>query len=508
MAKTITLVAVGTNQHYSEPNLTANFTALNNNFANFLHVNGVGESGNTMLGNLDMGGLRIMNLTAPSLASDAATKAYVDAASLGAVTSTVVGVADEDGDTGLQAEASADLDRLDLFAGTSAGAENALQVVGDDSAAAALTNPYLIALKHIVLDTGVRIGDAASADTYIELNRSGSANHIYLVAGSNTVLELDSASVLVHQDILLYDNTAAAAGKKIGDQDGDTYIQFNQATGGTDDDTIRFYAAGSQVLAVGASGLSDLVALRVENLAIGIALPGASENHNLILTTGTANAASDMDDNTVVLHSGVVSGIQNKLNIDFKTGASSKVTVVLGNDSTFPNDVVIGNDLTVNGTANLDKIGTVGAAGWPSCWAYFALSQTAKNYTTPTEVVFDSEVYDTNANFNVSTGRFTPTQAGKYLLIGRARVDLWTPATNSSSIAIRKNSSVSAGDVVAGVFSVGSADPDFGDCQVSAIFDMNGTTDYVSMYIQVYTDTSITLVGTPSATYFMASRIA
>lgn len=79
MAKTTTLVAVSSKQHYSESNLTANFNTLNNNFSNFLHMGGVTESGNTMLGNLDMGNLSVLNMATPSLASSAANKAYVDA---------------------------------------------------------------------------------------------------------------------------------------------------------------------------------------------------------------------------------------------------------------------------------------------------------------------------------------------------------------------------------------------------------------------------------------------
>lgn len=78
MAKTATLATVGARAHYSQSNLTSNFNALNNNFANFLHLNGVGESGNTMLNNFDMGGKRVINVAAASASFDLATKAYVD----------------------------------------------------------------------------------------------------------------------------------------------------------------------------------------------------------------------------------------------------------------------------------------------------------------------------------------------------------------------------------------------------------------------------------------------
>ena len=79
MAKQVTLTSVQSNQHYSETILTSNYNALNANFDNFLHLSGVSESGNTMSGNFDMGGFKILNVGAPSSSFDVATKAYVDA---------------------------------------------------------------------------------------------------------------------------------------------------------------------------------------------------------------------------------------------------------------------------------------------------------------------------------------------------------------------------------------------------------------------------------------------
>ena len=84
MAKRATLTAVQSNQHYSETILTSNFNALNTNYDDFLHLNGVGESGNTMLGNMDMGGFTLKNVTAPSAAFDVATRAYADQVSIDA----------------------------------------------------------------------------------------------------------------------------------------------------------------------------------------------------------------------------------------------------------------------------------------------------------------------------------------------------------------------------------------------------------------------------------------
>ncbi len=568
MAKKITLVTIQSGQHYSEPNLTNNYTNINNNFDNFLHLNGVGESSNTMLGNLDMGGLRILNVSAPSLSFDVATKAYVDAASLLAATGTIVGseVDDTDGDTGIQAEATADLDRLDLFAATSGGADNALEIIGDDGTASSLGNPYVKILKHIMLDTDVRIGDAAGAasNTWIELSDQANPDVIGFTAGGNLVWHMTSTAHHAHQDIIMHDDGATAAGKTIGDEDGDTYIQFNQATGGTDDDIIRFYANGSQILTVGASGLSDLIAVRIENLGIGIDLPGVSENHNIIVFTGTANAAADLQDNTVAVYSSVVSGIENELRIDVKRTGPVLATVILGYDSIFPNDVTITGDLTISsttassskdtgalvveggvgveedvyvgGTVNIvgtlvfngatfatdiitEKTATAGVtidgfkikdtAPDPTVWPCFRVYMNSSDQTisssSPTKVEFNGETFDTNSDFDSSTNyRFTPTIAGYYKLNSQLELG-GTSGTEIYTISIYKNGSVYSSAFIPTVIdSGGLARP----APVSDIIHANGTTDYFEIFIDSTADTSYTIYNGTTVSYWSGSRIA
>lgn len=543
MAKRATLSLPGAKAHYSATNLDTNFNAVNNNFDNYLHLGGVGESSNSMTGNLDLDGNFIVNVGTPSLSHHVATKAYVDQklTVVSSGTSVTSIIEDADNDTGVDSEASSDLDRVDIFAGTSGGADTGLQLIGDDSSASALTNPYLKFLKHVVLDTGVRIGDAASADTYLELNRSGSTNHIYLNAGGNSVLELDSTSVLVYQDILLYDNAAAAEGVRIGDEDGDTYIVFNEATGGTDDDTIRFYVGGSEGLNISSGGLSAVTSIQLDNLAVGIALPGSSEDNNIIMTTGTANTASNMDDNTVAIYTAVSSGIQNDLQIDVKTGASTKATVILGEDCTFPNDVTITGDLTISGTTassskdtgalviegglgveedvyvggqivvtgNLDVDGTasidaMAADHWPSFSAYLSSPQ-AVAATTEATIVFNVERFDTNSDYNASTGIFTPTIPGKYLVMFSVHCDSVTSGDGIGA-KIFKNTSTQeftplkeTEDTSTEVHGVGMS-----------IVDMNGTTDTLKIVVDSGSDSSYNVSGfsSTSLTTFSASRIA
>ena len=78
MAKTISLITPGAKAHYSKTNMDANFDAVNDNFIEFLHLDGVQIAANYMRGDLDMAGNRITNVPSPSASYDVATKAYVD----------------------------------------------------------------------------------------------------------------------------------------------------------------------------------------------------------------------------------------------------------------------------------------------------------------------------------------------------------------------------------------------------------------------------------------------
>ena len=75
----------------------------------------------------------------------------------------------------------------------------------------------------------------------------------------------------------------------------------------------------------------------------------------------TSTTIADLDDNQILIYGSNVTGIESQLNFDFKTGASTKATVVLGEDCIFPNDVSIGNDLTVTGDLSVATLsGTIG----------------------------------------------------------------------------------------------------------------------------------------------------
>ena len=172
--------------------------------------------------------------------------------------------------------------------------------------------------------------------------------------------------------------------------------------------------------------------------------------------------------------------------------------------ATITDNVTIGGTLGVTGATTL---GALAAAGWPSVWAYRSAALNGVNYTTATEIVFDAEVYDTNTDFDTTTGRFAPKVAGKYLVIVQVNTTVLTG--DGDQVQIRKNGSVaSGGDYVEGNPTVSSGVATSYRFNVSGIFDMNGSTDYLSVWLDIVTDTSINIVANAHTTYMLASRIA
>ncbi len=126
----------------------------------------------------------------------------------------------------------------------------------------------------------------------------------------------------------------------------------------------------------------------------------------------------------------------------------------------------------------------------------FSVHKNGTNQTitasTNTKLTWSTEVFDTNNNF--ATDRFTPTEAGKYLIVVSARC-----AQPGMCIpSIYKNGALYA--------QTQWTNHTFADQapQATAIIDMNGTTDYVEAFIY---STGTVIGGTSDRTYFSGSQV-
>jgi hypothetical protein len=121
----------------------------------------------------------------------------------------------------------------------------------------------------------------------------------------------------------------------------------------------------------------------------------------------------------------------------------------------------------------------------PAFSAYPSANQSVSNATW-TKVTYDVESFDTNNNF--ASSRFTPTVAGYYQINARALANGY--ATNQTIISIWKNGSESKrlnqipNSTASSVCPMGSA-----------LIFMNGTTDYLEIYLNQNSGSSQTFLG-------------
>jgi len=154
---------------------------------------------------------------------------------------------------------------------------------------------------------------------------------------------------------------------------------------------------------------------------------------------------------------------------------------------TFANQIKTGGKLDADGLDLTDTYaftGTVSGAGGgantPAFEAYLGGSggQSVSDNTV-TLVTIDTEFYDTDSAFNTSTYRFTPQTAGKYMVYGSVLAETGSSSNlNENYLYIKKNGS----NVTEYEKNFASNPIRINLIQVSAIIDMNGSSDYVELY--------------------------
>jgi len=119
-----------------------------------------------------------------------------------------------------------------------------------------------------------------------------------------------------------------------------------------------------------------------------------------------------------------------------------------------------------------------GVAGTgPAFSAYKSGNQTGVASSTFTKVTFGAEEFDTNSCFDTSTARFTPTVAGYYqfnwnLDVGGATTALNIADIYKNGVKQKRSNGISVSN---------------GETYITgaAIIYMNGTTDYVELYVYI-----------------------
>ena len=132
--------------------------------------------------------------------------------------------------------------------------------------------------------------------------------------------------------------------------------------------------------------------------------------------------------------------------------------------------------------------GTVTGAGESNTPAFQATmsANLSMSDATYTKMTFNTETFDTASAYDHSSNyRFTPQTAGKYFIYGRGFVDtVGNVGLNYRSINIYKNGSVVHRNQWQQKYTAGLTDASsLGE--VSAVIDMNGSSDYVELFAYV-----------------------
>ena len=143
-----------------------------------------------------------------------------------------------------------------------------------------------------------------------------------------------------------------------------------------------------------------------------------------------------------------------------------------------------GQALVTQGTGANPIWSTVGGSNTPSFFAVSTGTEDNVNVAdnTLTKMTFSTEVYDTDSCYDNSTNyRFTPTEAGKYFVFTKAMSDN-VIANATSKLEFYKNGS-QMDDQYRMRFKTGGTVGDIEHTMIlSAIIDMNGSTDYIEVY--------------------------
>jgi hypothetical protein len=187
-------------------------------------------------------------------------------------------------------------------------------------------------------------------------------------------------------------------------------------------------------------------------------------------------------------------------NIETITGSGTLTLGQSGETITIPSGVTITNNGTQTG---------FGGTNTPAFLAYLSSNQSLSSGAI-TKIQFDTEIFDTDGCYDNATNyRFTPTTAGKYLFLVNVRCYGNAGTLRYINLYLRKNGGTSAPDGF-GNYSPEDNGNNFvsGGVHHSAIFDMNGTTDYIESYVQCQaTSPNIGASNNGTTTTFMGYKL-
>jgi len=181
-----------------------------------------------------------------------------------------------------------------------------------------------------------------------------------------------------------------------------------------------------------------------------------------------------------------------------QVGSTNTSTITLG---------VSGDTVNVPSGVTINNNGTQTGFGGdltPAFSAYLSANQVASDASW-TKVQCNTEIYDTdNCYDNATNYRFTPTTAGKYFLYCQIYGDVGNANDWNYTITILRKNGAS---IKSARIDLRNSPGREGSTFLSTVVDMNGSTDYVELWGQVYAQDNAGMLFLNTETYFGGYKI-
>ena len=286
--------------------------------------------------------------------------------------------------------------------------------------------------------------------------------------------------ILQEQVVLLQDNTAVGINALFANTTASSNTAVGKAaltanTTGTRNVAVGFNAldantTASETTAIGWNALGVQAGAGGKNVAVG-------DSAMIATTTGAENAALGNAALNQVTTGNYNTGVGRNAGNTTTTGSNN---TLLGYDAeassaTVSNEITLGNGSTTK--VRMGNGDVIYGGAMPAFSARASATQSIAD-NTATTIAFNTEIFDTNSNYDTGTYRFTPTVAGYYQFNahvqsgGSANTEVWfcNIKQNGTEVLIGSNGQTKFASV--------------GSCSnVSGILYMNGSSDYVESVI-------------------------
>ena len=167
-------------------------------------------------------------------------------------------------------------------------------------------------------------------------------------------------------------------------------------------------------------------------------------------------------------------------------GSTNTSTINLG---------VSGDTINIPSGVTIANAGTATGFGGDNTPSFLATVSSTRSIADSTNVtlLYDTEVFDTDGCFDTSTGKFTPTTAGKYFLFTSMRWDT-DVNFNISYLQLYKNTTLTGMD--------GFPNDYYNFYYTGTIVEANGSSDYFLTQAQQNSGGAKNLSDAPSGNFF------